>query len=510
MDTTHRIWPLILNAANQFGSQCLAVDEQDNTLTFKDYAVACEQVAATLHNLGIKQHSVVSWILPTWIESFILAGALARLDAIQNPLLPIYREREIEFIIQQTHAEFLIIPCSWRNVDYAAMTRSLTTQYDITTIAIENQYLLRSATNALPAWQHSNSTQPNRWYFYTSGTTANPKGVIHTDLSLIHSGQILCDALDLQSNDRAAMVFPFTHVGGINWLIAALMSGSCLICIENFSANSTMDVLSKNNVTLGNAGMAFWMAYRDAQEKNPHQPLFSSIRAFPGGGAPKSPTIHAEMKALFGGAGVISGYGMTECPIFAMNSIAATDEEKSLTEGPIRPQQAELKIVDSHQQIVAKGNAGELCIKGPQLFNGYLDPTLNHTAFEQNGFFRTGDIGYIDEKGNLVISGRTKDIIIRKGENISAREIEDLLYLHPKIHEAAVIGLPHQTLGEMCCAVIVTKDLTNPLSFDEMVNHLKEQKIMAQKIPERLEHLEQMPRNMSGKILKVQLIERFS
>src|SRR5262249_10459272 len=157
----------------------------------------------------------------------------------------------------------------------------------------------------------------------------------------------------------------------------------------------------------------------------------------------------------------------------------------------------------------APGELGELRARGPQLCRGYLDARLDADAFDAAGFFRTGDLGFLDAEGYVTITGRLKDVIIRKGENISAKEVEDLLYPHPKVADAAVIGLPDPALGERCCAVVACRDAADPLRFDEMVAYLAEQGLARQKIPERLELVDAVPRNPTGKILKQDLRRRF-
>jgi non-ribosomal peptide synthetase component E (peptide arylation enzyme) len=156
------------------------------------------------------------------------------------------------------------------------------------------------------------------------------------------------------------------------------------------------------------------------------------------------------------------------------------------------------------------GEEGEIRVRGPQLFRGYLDQSLDADAFDDLGFFRTGDLGRQDGDGFLIITGRLKDIIIRKGENISAKEIEDLLYSHPKVADVAVIGLPDPALGERCCAVVAVKDGAAPITFPEMVAFLQDHHLMVQKIPEQLEIVDTVPRNPSGKILKHKLREQFA
>jgi len=164
-----------------------------------------------------------------------------------------------------------------------------------------------------------------------------------------------------------------------------------------------------------------------------------------------------------------------------------------------------VRVVTVDGKPAGPGEEGEIRAVGPQLFRGYLDSSLDAEAFDEEGFFRTGDLGNQDADGFITITGRLKDIIIRKGENISAKEIEDLLYTHPKVGDVAVIGLPDAALGERCCAVVAPKDTADPLGFEEMVTFLREQKLMSQKIPEQLELVTEVPRNPSGKILKHKL-----
>jgi len=165
-------------------------------------------------------------------------------------------------------------------------------------------------------------------------------------------------------------------------------------------------------------------------------------------------------------------------------------------------------VVRSDGTRAGPGEEGELRVRAPQLFRGYLDASLDAEAFDADGFFRTGDLGCLDAEGFVRITGRLKDVIIRKGENISAREIEDLLYTHPKIADAAVIGLPDPALGERCCAVVACRD--EALGFEEMVEFLAAQRLARQKIPEQLELVDEVPRNAAGKIEKRALRERFA
>src|SRR5205823_9942623 len=192
--------------------------------------------------------------------------------------------------------------------------------------------------------------------------------------------------------------------------------------------------------------------------------------------------------------GIVSGYGLTEAPILTMASVEDPDDKLADTEGRPSPG-VELKVSTLDGKVAGPGEEGEIRAKGPQVCRGYLDSSLDAEAFDEEGYFRTGDLGLQDPEGFVVITGRLKDVIIRKGENISAKEVEDLLYTHPKVADVAVIGLPDPKLGERCCAVVAPREAGEPLVFLEMVEFLKEQGLMLQKIPEQLEIVEAVPRN---------------
>ncbi|HEX7521532.1 MAG TPA: AMP-binding protein, partial [Acidimicrobiia bacterium] len=345
---------------------------------------------------------------------------------------------------------------------------------------------------------------PVRWVFYTSGTTADPKGARHTDRTIMASAYGMATAIELTDTDRSALVFPFTHIGGIGWLFAALMAGLRAIVVETFDPPNTVPVLQREGVTLAGAGTPFHMAYLAAQRANPAERLFPEVRAFPGGGAAKPPQLHYDVKAELGGVGVVSGYGLTECPILAMSSIHDSDEQLALTEGRTTPG-VDVRVVKADGAVAGPGEEGEIRVKGPQLFRGYLDSSLDAPAFDDDGYFRTGDLGVRDDDGYIAITGRLKDVIIRQGENISAKEVEDLLFTHPKIADAAVIGLPDAKTGERCCALVVPADADAPPTLAELFDFLTSEGLMVQKIPEQLEIVDVLPRNATGKVLKHEL-----
>jgi non-ribosomal peptide synthetase component E (peptide arylation enzyme) len=206
--------------------------------------------------------------------------------------------------------------------------------------------------------------------------------------------------------------------------------------------------------------------------------------------------------------GITSGYGMTEAPIVSQTDIDAPDDSKRHAEGS-PTEGVDMKMVDRDGNEVARGQEGEVVVKGRQVMRGYLDSSLDADVFTADGYLRTGDIGRFDEHGAVVITGRLKDVIIRKGENIPAKEVEDLLFTHPKVADVAVVGLRDPDSGERACAVVVTAAGEQPIGFDEMTRHLLDAGLITRKLPEQLELVDALPRNPSGKILKFELQKRF-
>jgi acyl-CoA synthetase (AMP-forming)/AMP-acid ligase II len=514
-DSTLGLWALLEERVRATPDALFCVDERGRQLSFAGLRDAALRCAAGLSERGVGADCAVSWMLPTWTESLVLVTALARLAARQNPILPVYRGREVSFILRQSRARFLIVPRVFRGFDYEAMAREVAPgRRGLEIIVVDPDApggaLPDGPAHALPAAPPPcpAAAAPVRWLFYTSGTTADPKGALHTDASLLAASAGMVDVLDLRSDDRVALVFPLTHIGGVGWLFASLLSGAALLVVPSFDPKTSIPFLAEQGVTQATAGTAFHQAYLTAQRACPEQPLFPRVRCFPGGGAPKPPQLHRDVRRELGGAGIVSGYGMTECPIVSMNRVSDPDDKLADTEGRPNPPEMQIRIVGQDGTLCAPGEEGEVRVRGPQLFRGYLDPALDAAALDEHGFFRTGDLGLLDADGFLRITGRLKDVIIRKGENISAREIEDLLHRHPKVAETAVIGLPDRLSGERCCAVVVCRG-GEPLDFDEMKAFLAAHDLMRQKIPEQLELVDALPRNPTGKVLKQALRERF-
>ncbi len=505
---TSDLWDLIQKRSELTPDLEMLVDEQGRRLTFLEYKLASERMAAGFYELGVCEGDVVTWELPTWIETIVLSAALSRLGATQNPIIAIYREREVGFCVRQAQASFLITPKQYRGFNFGEMGASIASSVDeLTALAVEPDDFPSADPTTLPAY-FLKEESALRWLCYTSGTTSDPKGAKHTDASIAAIGKSMGERLDVQFGDRPALVFPFPHIGGLTWLFTALQTGATLICDAAFDPVKTTELLSREGCTHPGAGTPFHMAYLTAQRSDPTNKLFPNVKNFPGGGAPKPPTLHAEVKEELGGSGIVSGWGLTEAPILTMGADTDPDQKLSTSEGRAMPG-VELITVKADGTIAQPGEEGELRAKAPQLMLGYLDASLDAEAFDENGYFRTGDLGIIDEEGYVVISGRLKDIIIRHGENISAKEVEDLLFNHPQVNDVAVIGLPDAVTGERACAIISLVDEQNPIDIETLCTYLEESGLRKNAIPEQLEIVGSIPRNPSGKITKNVLQEQF-
>ncbi len=503
------MWELVARRAELSGDRLMLVDENDRRATFGEFRDRCERVAAGLHAMGVGPGTPVSWQLPSRIETVVVSMALARLGAVQNPIIHIYRDREVTFALRQTEAELFIVPGVWRGFDYGEMADRLAAD-------LSRPPAVLAVSDALPEADPSNLPPPPqagddevRWIYYTSGTTSDPKGVMHTDGTLISGGRGLALAVDMAEDDVGSIAFPFAHIAGPDYLVMLLTYGCAVAILEAFVPDVAVDVFSRHGVTMAGGSTAFYQAYLNEQRKGPGTKLIPSLRLLSGGGAPMPPEIFYEVGREMG-VRVCHGYGMTEIPMICMGSPTDSDDQLAHTVGkPVAD--AEVRIVTLEGDVAPAGTDGEVRVRGPMVCKGYTDPVLSAESFDDEGYFRTGDVGHIRPDGHVVLTGRLKDIIIRKGENISAKEIEDLLYTHPQVADVAVIGLPDRERGERVCAVVEIAPGSEPLAFDDMVRHLRAAGLMNQKIPEQLEVVDALPRNNTlNKVLKYKLREKFA
>ncbi|MEU0198618.1 MULTISPECIES: AMP-binding protein [unclassified Streptomyces] len=491
LSSSRTLWELVSRRAALTPDRPLFLQD-DRRLTFGELAARAERVAAGLYGMGVRPGTVVAWQLPTRIETAVLSFALARLGAVQTPVIPFYRDREVGFALRESKAEFFAVPGVWRGFDHAEMARRLGAK------GVFEAYddLPDGDPSVLPAPPADGTAV--RWIYWTSGTTSDPKGVLHTDRSLLAGGSCLAHALRPSAQDVGSIAFPYAHIGGPDYTVMLLLYGFPAVLFEQFALPEALETYRAHGVTLAGGSTAFYSMFLAEQRKRPGEPVLPSLRLLAGGGAPKPPELyHAVVREM--GVRLTHGYGMTEVPMITMGAPDDSAELLATTEGR-PPEGMEIRIVD-----------GEVRLRGEAVCRGYLDPAQTAAAFDEEGFLRTGDLGHLTETGHLVLTGRLKDVIIRKGENISAQEIEDLLHRHPAVGDVAVIGLPDAARGELVCAVVEQPPGAEALTLDAVTAFLRAEGLSVHKLPERLELVDALPRGETlRKVLKYKLRERYS
>ena len=491
LSSSRTLWELVTRRAALTPDRPLFLQD-GRTLTFEALRARAERVAAGLYGMGVRPGTVVAWQLPTRIETAVLSFALARLGAVQTPVIPFYRDREVGFALRESRAEFFAVPGTWRGFDHTEMARRLGAKG------------VFEAYDDLPDGDPSRLPPPPsdgtavRWIYWTSGTTSDPKGVLHTDRSLLAGGSCLAHALRPSAEDVGSIAFPYAHIGGPDYTVMLLLYGFPAVLFEQFALPEALAAYRAHGVTMAGGSTAFYSMFLAEQRKRPGEPVLPALRLLAGGGAPKPPELyHAVVREM--GVQLTHGYGMTEVPMITMGAPGDDPELLATTEGR-PPQGMEIRIVD-----------GEVRLRGEAVCRGYLDPGQTAQAFDEDGFLRTGDLGRLTETGHLVLTGRLKDVIIRKGENISAQEIEDLLHRHPAVGDVAVIGLPDAARGELVCAVVEQPPGAEALTLSDVTAFLRTGGLSVHKLPERLEVVDTLPRGETlRKVLKYKLRERYS
>jgi cyclohexanecarboxylate-CoA ligase len=506
----------------------MLIDASGQRLSFKDFNRYIERTAASLSAKGIGLGTRVAWQLPTRISTIIVMAALARLGAVQAPIIPLYRKREIVAAAATAAAQFMLVPGVWRGTDFVEMASGLPTGPKVVVVGESAPSASDAEVASLPAPAAS-----AEWVYFTSGSSGLPKGARHTDATLLAAayGWTLQGRVGELDGDVGSMAFPVAHVGGIIYVLSQLISGFPIVLTEAFDAR-TIDLFRRNTVTMSGGSTVFYTALLAAQRglaagsgetgeaKGPAGPaagtgsasstgprLLPSLRVLKGGGAPCPPAVYWAVREEMG-VTVAHDYGMTEVPMICVASPLDTDEQLANTDGKPIPGN-EVRIVDD-TAVLPVGAEGEIQVRGAAVCHGYTDPSLDADAFTADGWFRTGDRGRLRPDGHVEVTGRTKDLIIRKGEKIAPLELETLLIQHPAVAEVAVVGLPDDERGERVCAILVTRSDASAPTLDEISSFLRAQGLMPQKLPEQLEIVSELPRTGLGKVAKLALRDQFS
>lgn len=479
----------------------LLIAEDGTKVTFAEYRDRSERIAAWLIEQGITSGSKVAWQLPTRIGSALLIAALARIGAVQAPVIPLFGERETVAALATGDVDFVLVPEQWPGFAYDSLRQLRQDRQGAPEIiVVERDPAESDAVDQLPP--RPEDPEDIRWIHFTSGTSGTPKGVQHTDSSILAAarGFVLNGRLGESPDEVGSIPFPITHVGGVVYLSSMLLSGFASVLIEAFRPDTATEAFRRHRVTLSGGSTVFYTMLVAQQRAAPAGTrVLPDLRLLKGGGAPCPPAVFASVRAELG-VPVAHDYGMTECPMICVASPLDSDEDLAESDGRPVPG-VEVRIVEKGTPV-PPGAEGDVEVRGATVCRGYTDPELNAEVFTTDGWYRTGDRGRLRPSGCIEVTGRLKDVIIRKGENISPLEIESLLSQHQAVEEVAVIGLPDAERGERVCAVFTVRAGEQPPTLSDVAEFLTAAGIMRQKIPEQVEIVASMPRSGVGKLAK--------
>lgn len=477
----------------------------DSQMSARDINIQARALASALQQRGLVAGDVISCQLPNWPEAVVVDMAAAMLGLVCNPIIPIYRDAEVAYILKDAGTKVFFIPTEFRNFDYVAMVErhrgELPDLAHVVTVRgtapgciAFDELLGDGVVFERPA------VDPNavKLIMYTSGTTGRPKGVLHSHNTIDTENQAFSKFLGLDQDDVILMPSPLTHITGYLYGIQLpIVLGAPAVLMEMWNAKVAADLIDSHGVTFTIAATVFLQELTEFARIN-DRPL-PSLRYFPCGGAPVPPEIIFNAHKSFARCVCARCYGSTEAPTVTLG-VNSREQERlgAATEGLVVGH--EIKLVDEKGVPVPVGVEGEIITRGPELCLGYADPAHNE-AFDDEGYFHTGDLAVMTVDDCLVITGRSKDLIIRGGENISPRGVEDALHEHPAVYEAAVVAMPHPRMGETGCAYIVLAEGAT-LTFKDMISALDKTGMAKQKYPERLEIIDAFPRTAAGKIRK--------
>jgi acyl-CoA synthetase (AMP-forming)/AMP-acid ligase II len=475
--------------------------------TYASVAADAEALAQSFVALGLKPGDVVSFQLPNWWETAIVNIACAMAGLVINPIIIIYRDAEVRHMLADCRAKMLLLCESYRGYDFAAMFARIQPQLP----ALQHIVWVRGSGEGLRLEEliavGRGGTRPLpqvapdsvKMLLYTSGTTGLPKAVLHSHNTLQRAVGPGMAHWGIGKGDIMLIPSPVSHVSGYsNGLEMPFILQTRTILMETWNTEQALELVQRYQVPAMQAATPFLQELARAAKAVGNS--LPSLRYFGCGGAAVPPQAIREANKVFSTPCALRIYGSSEAPLITVGYPPLENPELAATTDGIIIDY-EVRIVDDEERDVPAGADGEIIARGPAMFLGYANELQTREAITAAGYFRTGDIGRLTPEGALLITGRKKDLIIRGGENISAKEIEDVLHQHPYILEAAVISMPHARLGEGVCAYLVLRPGTT-LTQPEISAFIAASGLANQKRPERVEYVEALPKTPSGKVRK--------
>jgi cyclohexanecarboxylate-CoA ligase len=481
--------------------------------SWEELARVVDRVAHGLRSHGVGPGRVISCQLPNWSEAIILFLAALRLGAVVNPIPPTYRASEVRFMLGLLESQVAVVPSTFRGFDHAGMLAGLRPGLP----RLEHAFVARgdgpAGTTPLAVlteqpWEAREGRRDLSGMgadavhevVFTSGTTGEPKGVMHTQNTTLSTLYRAIERLELTEREVLLMASTVGHQTGFLFgHCLNLLLGSTAVWMDIWNVEEGVRLIESEGVTFSIGATPFLrdLTYVETARDR------SSLRLFVSAGAPIPRALVRDARERLG-CTISAGWGMTENGMVTCNGLH-DDEEKIFGSDGCPLPGMELQIVDGDGAPVPSGVEGDLLARGAAQFVGYFQrPQFTAEAHTEDGWFRTGDRGIIDRDGYLAITGRTKDLIIRGGENIPVVEVENLLYTHPKIAGIAIVATPDPRLGERACAVVIPRE-GQTITLGEIVSFLERHQLARQKFPERLELVSEFPTTPSGKIQKYKL-----
>jgi len=490
-----------------------AVVDGQGRYSWSALAHAVERVAHGLRAHGVEPGGVISCHLPNWSEFGLLLLAATRLGAVVHPIPPTYRASELRFMLGLLESQVLVIPATFRGFDYREMAAQIRgdlprLQHVFVARGHASAGLQPFATLTDTAWEAKPGRRPlpggspNAVHevIFTSGTTGEPKGVMHTPNTALGALYPVIDRLAFTDRDVLLMASTLGHQTGYLYSYCLnVLLGATVVWMDIWNAPEAARIIEAERVTFTMGATPF---LRDlTYVETPHD--LSSLRVFISAGAPIPRQLVKDARERLGCV-ISAGWGMTENGLVSCNGLDDPEEKIITTDGKPLPGM-ELHVVDEAGRALAPGQEGDLLVRGPFQFVGYYKrPQFTADGHTEDGWFKTGDRATLDGEGYVSITGRSKDIIIRGGENIPVVEVENLLYAHPKIAGVAIVAMADPRLVERCCAVVIPRG-GEVITLPEIVTYLEGQQLARHKFPERLEIVSEFPMTPSGKIQKYRL-----
>ena len=476
-------------------------------LSYRQLDERVGRIARGLAAAGVGRQDVVTFQLPNCWEFVALSLACVRIGAVANPVMPIFRQHELNFMLNFGESKVFVVPRVFRGFDYEAMARGMLSglphlkQLVVLGGDGEDSFervLLRDDTPPLAG--PGLGPDEVALLMYTSGTTGEPKGVMHTSNTLFSNLHAYIETMALGSADVILGASPMAHLTGYAYLAMLPVALNATTVLQDvWDARRALQIVRAEGVTFSMASTPFVADLCGAVEAG--EASIPAFNKFCCAGAPIPPVLIERAHKVLG-MRLCSAWGMTENGAVTVTEPSRALEMSGISDGrPLRGM--EVKIIDAAGQAVPAGVSGELLVRGASLFAGYLKrPHLN--GVDADGWFDTGDVATVDAAGYIRITGRSKDVVIRGGENIPVVEIENLLYQHPAVSVVAVVGYPDKRLGERVCAFVTVKEGAS-FTFEDMVAYLESRQVARQYFPERLEIAPDLPRTPSGKLQKFKL-----